>query len=113
MKDPVWRERVIRESEEHRIKEVYKANGGSLHALIVQSVNDKPELEKYVGRSLGDIAREEAKQPVEVMIDLSIAGDTQDRISRTGALQQSRPYGGADHRIAVHDLRESQMAART
>src|SRR5262250_26379 len=25
MKDPAWRERVIRESEEHRIKEVYKA----------------------------------------------------------------------------------------
>jgi N-acyl-D-aspartate/D-glutamate deacylase len=75
MKEPAWRERVIRESEEHRIKEVYKANGGALHSLIVQWVNDKPELEKYVGRTLGEIAREEARQPVEVMIDLSIAGE--------------------------------------
>jgi N-acyl-D-aspartate/D-glutamate deacylase len=74
MKDPGWRERAIRESEEHRVREVYKANGGALHTLIVQWVNDVPELEKYVGRSIGDIAREETKQPVEVLIDLSIAG---------------------------------------
>jgi N-acyl-D-aspartate/D-glutamate deacylase len=74
MKDPEWRERVIRESEEHRVREVYKANGGALHTLIVQWVNDRPELEKYVGRSIGDVAREEIKQPVEVLIDLSIAG---------------------------------------
>jgi N-acyl-D-amino-acid deacylase len=74
MKDPAWRERAIRESEEHRVREVYKANGGALHTLIVQWINDRPELERYVGRSIGDIAREETKQPVEVMIDLSIAG---------------------------------------
>jgi len=74
MKDPVWRDRVIRESEEHRIKEVYKANGGAIHTLIVQWVNDRPELEKYVGHTLGEIAHEESKHPVEVMIDLSLAG---------------------------------------
>jgi N-acyl-D-aspartate/D-glutamate deacylase len=64
MKDPAWRNRVQCESEEHRIKEVYKANGGALHKLIVQWVNDRPELEKYVGRSLGEISQEEAKHPV-------------------------------------------------
>jgi len=75
MKDPAWRDRVLRESEEHRVKEVYKANGGALHKLIVQWVNDQPELEQYVGRSLGDIAQEQTRHPVEVMIDLSIAGE--------------------------------------
>jgi hypothetical protein len=53
MKDPKWRARVIRESKEHRVREVYKANGDALHTLIVQWVNDRPELEKYVGLSIG------------------------------------------------------------
>jgi hypothetical protein len=34
MKDPKWRARVIRESKEHRAREVYKANGDALHTLI-------------------------------------------------------------------------------
>jgi N-acyl-D-aspartate/D-glutamate deacylase len=38
-------------------------------------VNDQPELEQYVGRSVGDIADEQSKHPIEVMLDLSLAGD--------------------------------------
>jgi N-acyl-D-aspartate/D-glutamate deacylase len=75
MKDPAVREAIVREADDHRVQEVYKANGGAIHKLIVQWVNDRPELEKYVGRSLGDIAREETRHPLEVMLDLSIAGD--------------------------------------
>jgi N-acyl-D-amino-acid deacylase len=75
MRDPARRHAIIRESEEHRIQEVYKANGGPIEYLIVQWVNDRPELEKYVGQSLGQIARDEARHPVEVMLDLSIGGD--------------------------------------
>ena len=50
--------------------------GGAVHTLIVQWVDDQPELEKYVGKSLGQIgAEEEGKHPIDVMLDLSIAGD--------------------------------------
>ena len=41
----------------------------------MQCVNDQPELEKYVGKSLGQIAEEEGKHPVDVMLDLSLATD--------------------------------------
>ena len=34
-----------------------------------------PELEKYVGKSLGQIGEEEGKHPIEVMLDLSVATD--------------------------------------
>ena len=34
-----------------------------LAKLIVQWVENKPELEKYVGKSLGQIAQEEGKHP--------------------------------------------------
>src|SRR5262249_29801758 len=46
-----------------------------LPMLIVQYVNDQPELEKYVGKSVGDIAHEEGKTPLDVLLDLSIAGN--------------------------------------
>jgi N-acyl-D-aspartate/D-glutamate deacylase len=49
--------------------------GGSIPSLIVQSVNGQPELEPYVGKSLGQIAEEENKTPIDVMLDLSLAGD--------------------------------------
>lgn len=32
-------------------------------------------MEKYVGKSLGEIGEEEGKTPVDVMLDLSVAGD--------------------------------------
>ena len=49
--------------------------GGDPKYLIIQSVNDQAELESYVGRSVGDIALEQNKHPIEVMLDLSLAGD--------------------------------------
>jgi N-acyl-D-aspartate/D-glutamate deacylase len=49
--------------------------GGRLPRLLVQSVANKPELEKYVGKSLSQIATEEGKHAVDVMLDLSLATD--------------------------------------
>jgi N-acyl-D-aspartate/D-glutamate deacylase len=42
---------------------------------VIQGVNREDSLQKYVGRSLGDIAAEEGKHVVEVMLDLSLEGD--------------------------------------
>jgi N-acyl-D-aspartate/D-glutamate deacylase len=49
--------------------------GGPLKNLVVQGVNHQPELASYVGKSIGQIAEEEGKHVVDVMIDLSLAGD--------------------------------------
>jgi N-acyl-D-amino-acid deacylase len=77
MKDPALREAVKRETDEadKKLRAIQAGVGGAVQYLIVQWVNDKPELEKYVGKSLGQIGDEEQKHPIDVMLDLSIAGD--------------------------------------
>ena len=76
MADPELRQRVIAEAEEadRRLQVIQAGVGGAIPALMVHKVNKQPELEKYVGRSLGQIAAEENKHPIEVMLDLSLAG---------------------------------------
>src|SRR5262249_54686622 len=76
MHDPALREALKREYDEaNRKLEVIQAGvGGPIRVLIVQSVNRQPELEKYVNKSLGQIAEEEGKHPIDIMLDLSIAG---------------------------------------
>jgi N-acyl-D-aspartate/D-glutamate deacylase len=49
--------------------------GGRIVRLVVQYVNDQPDLEKYLGKFVGQIAEEEGKHPVDVMLDLAIATD--------------------------------------
>ncbi len=57
--------------------------GGRLTKLIVSWVEDKPELEKYVGKTLGQIGMEEGKHPADVMIDLSLATDLKAEFKQT------------------------------
>jgi N-acyl-D-amino-acid deacylase len=77
MKDPALREAVKREHDEasRRLQVIQAGVGGKIRYLIVQWANDRPELEKYVGRSVGEIAATENKHEIDVMLDLSIAGD--------------------------------------
>src|SRR5258708_3566766 len=77
MKDPVAREAIKREHDEanRKLEVIQKGVGGPIRHLIVQWADDKPELEKYVGKSVGQIAHEEGKHEIDVMLDLSIAGD--------------------------------------
>jgi N-acyl-D-amino-acid deacylase len=77
MRDPALREAVKRETDaaDRKLRAIQAGVGGAVHTLIVQWVNDKPELEKYVGKSLGQIAQEEGKHQIDVMLDLSLAGD--------------------------------------
>jgi N-acyl-D-aspartate/D-glutamate deacylase len=77
MQNPELREALVAESEEadRRLRAIQAGVGGDPKFLVIQSVNDQPELEPYVGRSVGDIAVEQNKHPIEVMLDLSLAGD--------------------------------------
>jgi N-acyl-D-amino-acid deacylase len=75
MKDPVMRAAVKSEKAMRAIDLNAPGIGGRLPKLIVQWVENKPELEKYVGKSLAQLASEEDKNPVDVMLDLSLATD--------------------------------------
>jgi N-acyl-D-aspartate/D-glutamate deacylase len=77
MRNPALREAVKREAREadRRLRVIQAGVGGPIPILIVQHANDQADLEKYVGKSLGQIAEEENKDPIDAMIDLSIAGD--------------------------------------
>jgi N-acyl-D-aspartate/D-glutamate deacylase len=77
MRNPALREAVKSEAEEadRRLQIIQAGVGGSIPGLLVQSDGGKPELEKYVGKSLGQIAQEENKTPVDVMLDLSLASE--------------------------------------
>ena len=77
MKNPALREAVKRETEEadRKLQVIQAGVGGAIPTLLVQSVNNQTGLEKYVGKSLGQIAEEEHKTPIDVMLDLSLAGD--------------------------------------
>ena len=75
MKDPALREAIKSERAMYALDKNAPGIGGKLPRLIVQWVENKPELEKYVGKSLGQIAGEEGKHPADVMVDLSLATD--------------------------------------
>jgi N-acyl-D-amino-acid deacylase len=77
MNDPALREAVKRETDgaDRKLRAIQAGVGGAVHTLIVQWVDDRPELEKYVGKSLGQIGAEDNRHSIDVMLDLSIAGD--------------------------------------
>jgi len=77
MSDPQLRKALVDEAEsaDKRLRAIQAGIGGNPKGLIIQSVNGSAHLEEYVGKSVGDIAMAEKKHPVEVMLDLSLAGD--------------------------------------
>ena len=77
MQDPELREALIAEAEEadRRLQVIQAGVGGDPKGLIIQGVNRQADLQQYVGRSVGEIAETEGKNPIEVMLDLSLKGD--------------------------------------
>ena len=75
MKNPELRKAVIHANDncDNNFKAIQAGVGGNPSHLIVQWVENIEELEKYVGKSLGQIGMEEGKHPIEVMLDLAIA----------------------------------------
>ena len=75
MHDPAIREAIKSDRSMHALDKNAPGIGGRLVKLIVSWVENKPELEKYVGKSLGQIGAEEGRHPVDVMVDLALATD--------------------------------------
>ena len=77
MRDPELRQALVAEADEadRRLQVIQAGVGGDPARLVVQGVNRQQDLQQYVGRSIGEIAEAEGKHPIEVMLDLSLAGD--------------------------------------
>jgi len=75
MQNPEFRKAVIDEANhpDGRLQAFQAGVGGSPRNLVVQWVENHEELEKYVGKSLAQIGDEEHKNPIDVMLDLSVA----------------------------------------
>jgi N-acyl-D-aspartate/D-glutamate deacylase len=77
LKDPSIRERIKAETDAAStlFTQTQGAVGGPPRKLIVQGVARRPDLQKYVGKSLERIAEEEGKHYLDVMLDLSLETD--------------------------------------
>ena len=75
MGDPALRVRLRAETDEASslFKQTQGAVGGPPRKLVVQHIAGRPDLnDKYEGKSLGQIADDEGKHYVDVMLDLSL-----------------------------------------
>ena len=68
--DPAVRKEMIAEEEQL----VTTGVGGPIEGIIIEATPGYPELEKYVGRTLGEIAKEEGKHHIDAMLDIGVAG---------------------------------------
>jgi N-acyl-D-aspartate/D-glutamate deacylase len=75
MKEPKLREAIKLEAErsDPYWKALQAVFGGAPQRLLVQWVNNHSELEKYVGKVIQQIANEEGKHWVDVMLDIACA----------------------------------------
>ncbi len=74
MRDPALRERIKAEQDQANtlFTQTQVAVGGPAHKLVVQGVNRRQDMQHYLGKSLGQIAEEEGKHYIDVMLDLSL-----------------------------------------
>ena len=83
---------------------VLSFGSGPLEVITVSSVGDAPELQKYVNRSLGEIAAEEGKHVIDVLFDISLATDL------AADFRTPSPVGTDPHRTAELLLHPQTLA---
>ncbi|WP_441289770.1 N-acyl-D-amino-acid deacylase family protein [Sorangium sp. KYC3313] len=69
--DPEMRRQLVEDSDEKRLATAIL--GGPIADLLIVDVAGRAEFDRYLGRSVGDLARETGKHPVEALLDLSLA----------------------------------------
>jgi len=72
LRDPVMRARLRREMQGRSRRENFSRSAGGLSGVLVLNVLDST-LRRYEGRRITDIAREEGKNPYDVLFDILIA----------------------------------------
>src|SRR5215211_4468271 len=100
MRDPALRERLRRETDEAAtlFKQTQNAVGGPPRKLVVQHIAGRPDLnDKYEGKSLGQIAEEEGKDYIDVMLDLSLETNLKTEFLGEG------PTFNIDHMAGVYN----------
>jgi N-acyl-D-aspartate/D-glutamate deacylase len=100
MKDPAIREAIKRETDTANtlFTQTQIAVGGPAHKLVVQHINGRPDLcDKYEGKSLRQIADEEGKHYLDVMLDLSLETDLKTEFLGEG------PTYNVDHMAGVYN----------
>ena len=65
--------------------------GGPIADLVIKATPGHPELEHYLGRTIGDVAKAEDKHPIDAMLDIGISGDLQ-------VLYLTQDIGSTDHK---------------
>jgi N-acyl-D-amino-acid deacylase len=93
LREPAVRKRIKREMGADRGQESFSRGAGGLSGVLVLGVLDTT-LRRFEGRRIADIAREEQRDPYDVLFDILIADH-----ARTGAAYFS--MGEADVRAAV------------
>jgi N-acyl-D-amino-acid deacylase len=99
MKDPAIRDAIKRETETANtlFTQTQIAVGGPAHKLVVQHINGRPDLnDRYEGKSLRQIADEEGKHYLDVMLDISLETDLKTEFLGEG------PIYNADHMAGVY-----------
>jgi len=98
MQDPALRERLRKETETANtlFANTQLAVGGPPQKLVVQGVARRQDMQKYVGKSLGQIAQDEGKHYLDVMLDLSLMTDLKTEFLGEG------PTFNPDHMAGVY-----------
>ncbi|MPY93291.1 MAG: amidohydrolase family protein [Acidimicrobiia bacterium] len=100
MKDPAIREAIKRETDTANtlFTQTQIAVGGPAHRLVVQHIAGRPDLcDKYEGKSLSQIAEEEGKHYLDVMLDVSLETDLKTEFLGEG------PTYNVDHMAGVYN----------
>ena len=108
MKDPAIREKLRKETETANtlFANTQLAVGGPPQKLVVQGVDPAARTCRSTsGSPSGQIAEEEGKHYIDVMLDLSLDDRPQDRVPRRGPRLQRRPHGRRLQRVALHHPR--------
>ena len=62
------------EEADRRLQVIQAGVGGTPNSLVVQGVNRQSDLQKYVGKSVGDIAEAEGKHGEQALISVRRMG---------------------------------------
>ena len=73
LKDPAVREQIRKEiaSNDSSFENLWKGSGGAEGVLVISVLN--PELRKYEGKTVAQIAKMDNKEPLDALMDLVIA----------------------------------------